>query len=390
MSTACRSVDWSKAISRGLLNKGALSKGASKSRFTKGLLAACVLASSVAAQAQGVLNIVNWSDYIGPDVVKKFEKATGIKVNYNILDSDDSMQAKLLSGRSGYDVVYAGSAYFTKQVEAGIYDKIDWNKIPNKGNLDPFIMKTATAYDAGNRYGVPYTYGAEGMVVNVTKVKEVLGAEPPLNNYDLLFKPENAAKVAKCGLALVDSSSNYSTMLAYMGRNPNTSNLADMEAAHKEMLKIRPYVKLFSNSMLSDFASGDVCVATGWAGDVPVMKRRSKESGRNYDIRFVAAKNQAALWMTIMAIPKDAANKEAAHKWINFMLDPKIAAETANHITYPTTVLPAKALVRPELINDTALYPNEARLAEFFVVLPQEDSVLRAYNKAWLRYKAGR
>ena len=351
---------------------------------------AMLLVASLCAHAQGVLNVANFSDYIGPEVIKKFEKATGIKVNYGIIDSDDTLQAKLLSGRSGYDVVYPSNNYFAKQVEAGIFEKLDWSKLPNRSGLDPMIMKQAAASDPGNRYGVPYTYGEEGLVVNLTKVKEILGSEPALNSYDLLFKPEFASKLQKCGIALIDSTSNYQTMLAYMGRDPNSTKMSDFEDANKELMKIRPFVKLFSYSTINDFAAGDICLATGWTGDVAVMKRRAKEAGRNYDIRFVAPKGQSGFWLTMMGIPKDAANKEAAYKWMNFMLDPDIAAETANHITYPTTVIPAKAKVKPELVNDPLLYPSETKIAEFFSYYPWDEDLLRATNKIWLRYKSGR
>lgn len=341
-------------------------------------------------QAQGQLNVANFSDYIGPEVVKKFEKATGIKVNYGVIDSDDTLQAKLLSGRSGYDVVYPSTNYMAKQIEAGIYEPIDWAKIPNRVNLDAGIMKRVAITDPGNRYGVPYVYGIEALVINLTRAKEVFGGELPPLSLDLLFKPEYAAKLAKCGIGLIDSSSIYATTLAYLGRDPNSTSLKDLDDAHRELMKIRPYVKLFSYNMINDFAGGDLCVANGWSGDVHVMKRRAKAAGKDYDIRLVSPKGKGGLWFTMMGIPKDAANKEAAYKWINFLLTPEIAAETTNHITYPSVVTAAKALVAPELANDPTLYLSEAAAADLFSYTPQEDDLLRAFNKAWLRYKSGR
>jgi putrescine transport system substrate-binding protein len=340
--------------------------------------------------AQGQLNVANFSDYIGPEVVKKFEKATGIKVNYGVIDSDDTLQAKLLSGRSGYDVVYPSSNYMAKQIEAGIYEPIDWAKIPNRANLDAGIMKKVAITDPGNRYGVPYVYGIEAMVINVTRAREAFGGELPPLSLDLLYKPEYAARFAKCGIGLIDSSSVYTMTLAHLGRDPNSSSLKDLDDAHKELMKIRPHVKLFSYNMINDFAGGDLCIANGWSGDVHVMKRRAKSAGRDYDIRFVSPKGQGGLWFTMMGIPKDAANKEAAYKWINFLLQPDIAAETTNQITYPSAVSATKALVAPELANDPTLYLTDATMGDLFSYTPQEDDVLRAYNKAWLRYKSGR
>ena len=362
----------------------------SASSFWRGLLGALCLFAAGGALAQGQLNVANFSDYIGPEVVKKFEKATGISVSYGIIDSDDTLQAKLLSGRSGYDVVYPTSSYMAKQIEAGIFEPIDWSKIPNRVNLNPALMRKIASHDPGNRYGIPYVYGIEGLVVNMTKLREVWGGEVPPLSYDMLFKPEFAAKAAKCGIGLIDAASNYQALLAWMGRDPNSTSLSDLDAAHKELLKVRPYVKLFSYNMINDFASGDLCVATGWSGDYKVMQRRAKAAGRDYDIRFIAPKSQAAIWFTMMGIPKDASNKEAAYKWINFMLSPEIAAETTNHITYPSAVVAAKPLIRPELVNDPMLYPSEAQMADLFSYTPIEDDLLRAQNKTWLRYKSGR
>jgi len=349
-----------------------------------------LLAAGAAAHAQGQLNILNWSEYIGPDTVAKFEKATGIHVNYGVLDSDDTLQAKLLSGRSGYDVVYPSSNYMAKQIEAGVYEPIDWGRIPNRANLDPALMKRIAHTDPGNRYGVPYVWGTEGLVVNMTKAREVFGGEPPAQGYDLIFKPEYASKFAKCGVALIDSPSAANTMLAYMGRNPNSPKLSDTEDAFKELAKIRPYVKLFTSNVINDMASGDICISTGWSGDYNVMRRRAKAAGKDYDIRYFTPKGATGLWFTMMGIPKDAANKDAAYKWINFLLQPEIAAEITNQITYPNAVPASKAMIRPELTSDPFLYPSDAALAEYFFFEPIEDDLLRASNKLWLRFKSGR
>ena len=360
-------------------------------RTAIGLWAATMLLASASASAQQpTLNVLNWSEYIAPDVIRKFEKATGIKVNYGVLDSDDTLQAKLLSGRSGYDVVYPSSNYMSKQIEAGVYEPIDWSKIPNRSFLDPSIMKKTAITDPGNRYGVPYVWGTEGLVVNMTKVREALGAEPPSPSYDLIFKPEYASKLAHCGVALIDSPSAAITMLAYMGRNPNSQQLSDTEEAFKQLLKIRPYVKLFSSNVINDIASGDICISTGWSGDFNVMRRRAKAAGKDYDIRYYTPKGATGLWFTMMGIPKDAANKDAAYKWINFLLQPEIAAEITNHITYSNAVPASKPMIKPEIVSDPYLYPSETAMAEYFTYDPQEDDLLRASNKLWLRFKSGR
>ena len=354
------------------------------------LLAASVLAlGSNMAQAQGTLKVLNWSEYIGPEVISKFEKTTGIKVIYSILDSDDTLQAKLLSGNSGYDVVYPSSNYMAKQIKAGVFEPIDWSKVPNKKYLDNGVMAQTAKHDPGNIYGVPYVWGTEGLVVNMTKAKQAWGGDLPPLTFDLLFKPENAKILAKCGIALIDQPSEASMMMAYMGRDPNSTKLSDTQDAFKELAKIRPYIKFFSNNMISDVASGDVCISTAWSGDYNVMKRRAKAAGKDFDIRYATPKGGTGLWFTLMGIPKDSTNKDAAHKWINFLLSPEIAAEITNEITYTNAVPASKPMIKPELANDPFLYPSEAQMADYFVFKPQETDLLRATNKLWLRYKSG-
>ena len=359
-------------------------------RLARWLGTGLLLGATSMGYAQGTLKVLNWSEYIGPEVVAKFEKATGIKVIYSILDSDDTLQAKLLSGNSGYDVVYPSSNYMAKQIKAGVFEPIDWAQIPNKKFLDAMVMAHTAKNDAGNKYGVPYVWGTEGLIVNMTKAKQAWGGELPPLNFDLLFNPENAKRLQKCGIALIDQPSEASTMLAYMGRDPNSTKMSDTEDAFKELAKIRPFVKMFSNNVILDFSTGDICISTGWSGDFSVMKRRAKAAGKDYDIRYATPKGATGLWFTLMGIPKDSNNKDAAHKWINFLLSPEIAAEINNEITYTTAVLAARPMIKPELLNDPYLFPTEAQMAEYFTYKPQDTDLLRATNKLWLRYKSGR
>jgi len=358
-------------------------------RWLASAAAALLITLAGPAQAQATLKVLNWSEYIGPETVAKFEKATGIKVVYSILDSDDTLQAKLLSGNSGYDVVYPSSNYMAKQIKAGVFEPIDWAQIPNKKFLDAGVMAQTAKNDPDNKYGVPYVWGTEGMIINMTKAHQAWGGDLPPLSFDLLFKPENAQKLQKCGIALIDQPSEASTMLAYMGRDPNSPKLSDTEDAFKELAKIRPYIKLFSNNVIQDVASGDICITTGWSGDYNVMKRRAKAAGKDFDIRYATPKGATGLWFTMMGIPKDSKNKEAAHKWINFLLSPEIAAENTNEITYTSAVSAARTLIKPELANDPFLYPSEAQMAEYFAFKPQDTGLLRATNKLWLRYKSG-
>jgi spermidine/putrescine-binding protein len=333
---------------------------------------------------------MNWSDYIAPDTVAKFEKETGIKVKYDISDSEDTLQAKLLSGNSGYDVVYPSSTYMAKQTPAGVYEALDWSKIPNRVNLDPDLLKRM-AHQDNNRYWVPYVWGTSGLIMNRTKVAGLLGKEAPLDSWNLIFNPAQVSKLSGCGVSMVDSAADvFPVMLAYMGRDPNSKKASDYEDAAKELKKIRPYVTQFSSSFLNDVAGGDVCLAMGWSGDARVIARRVKESHQNFDIVYVTPKGQSGLWFTMMGIPVDAPNKENAYKWINFLLRPEIAADITNAITYPTAVPLAKKTIKPELLADKSIYPSEDLMKQFFIFEPIETDISRLMNRLWVQFKAGR
>jgi spermidine/putrescine-binding protein len=343
------------------------------------------------ASAQGDLNILIWSDYfIGPKAVAEFGKTEAINIKYGILDSDDTLQAKLLSGHSGYDVVYPSSAYISKQIEAGVYQELDWSKIPNRVNLDPELMKKIASQDPGNRFGVPYVWGTDGIALNVTRAREVLGRDTPLNGWDLLFNPSLVAKLHKCGVSMLDQASDvFPHVLAYMGRDPNSRKPQDYQDAYEVLRKIRPYIDQFSSTYLNDMAGGDMCVAMAWSGDVGMIRRRAQQAGQNFEIRYIAPKGQSGLWFTFMGIPKDAANKDNAYKWINHMLDVKVAAGITNAITYPTAVPQSRPLIRPELTADPAVFPSAEDARGFFMMAEIDPTIMHLITRLWLQLKAG-
>jgi putrescine transport system substrate-binding protein len=355
-------------------------------------LAGALAVATDAATARGDLNILTWSDYfVGPEAVAEFAKAEDLNIKYGILDSDDTLQAKLLSGHSGYDVVYPSSTYIAQQIGAGVYQELDWSKIPNRVNLDPVLMKKIAAQDPGNRFGVPYVWGTDGMVVNATSAYQALGKDARLDSWDLLFKPELVSKLHRCGVSIVDQASDvFPVVLAYMGRNPNSKTPSDYRDAYEVLRKIRPYVDQFSSTYLNDMAGGDMCIAMGWSGDAGVIRRRAAQAHQNFEIRYVAPKGQTGLWFTMMGIPKDAANKDNAYKWINHMIDPGVAADITNAITYPTAVPAAKRLVRPELASDPTIFPSPDAVKDYFVFAPIDPEILHMITKLWLDFKAGR
>lgn len=360
-------------------------------RFIKIISATSIVlcSFSLLASPTNQLNIMNWSDYIAPDTIAKFEKETGIKVKYDISDSDDTLQAKLLTGNSGYDVVYPSSTYMAKQTPAGIYEKLDWSKIPNRVNLDTNLMKRLSRQD-DNKFWVPYVWGTVGIILNKTRVVPLIGKDTPLNSWDLVFSPEFASKIKGCGISIADSAPDiFPVMLAHMGRDPNSKKARDYEDAARELKKIRPYITQFSSSFLNDVAGGDICMAIGWSGDARVIARRTKEAHQNYDIAYITPKGQTGLWITMMGIPADAPNKESAYKWINFLLRPAISADITNAIMYPTAVPLAKKNVKPDLLMDKSIYPSDDEIKEFFVYAPVNTDISRLMNRLWLQFKSG-
>ncbi|WP_043283782.1 polyamine ABC transporter substrate-binding protein [Paraburkholderia oxyphila] len=336
-----------------------------------------------------VVNVYNWGNSIGKDTIANFEKATGIKVVYQEFDSNDTLQAKLLSGNSGYDVVVPSDMYWARQVQAGIFQKIDHAKVPNMAGLDPDIMKIVAQEDPGNRYGVPWSWGTDGIGVNVEKVKAALGNDVQLNSWSLLFDPKNAQKLKSCGISVLDSPVDaFGMALVYLKKDPNTNNPADYEAAYQVLKGIRPYITQFnSTSYINDLAGGDICIALGWSGDVNSARVAALDAKKPYHIKYLIPDVGTAIWFDMMAIPKDAPHPEAAMKFINFVISEKEAAALTNYTSYPSTVPAAKALVRPEVMADPAVFPPPDVYRKLFISTPMTAELTRLQNRLWAKLK---
>jgi putrescine transport system substrate-binding protein len=350
--------------------------------------AGLVFAASQPVQAGDTnLNVYNWSEYIAQDTVPNFEKQSGIKVRYDSYDSDDTLQTKLLTGSSGYDIVVPTSNYLARQIQAGVYQKLDKSKIPNLANLDPVLMKMMATADPGNQYGVPWAWGTTGFGYNVEAVKKRLGDNAPTDSWALLFDPANASKLKGCGVSLLDApDAVFAAVLQYMGKDPESKN----QAAYEVLKTIRPYITQFSSlGYADDLANNDVCVALGWSGDVSLARRRSVEAKHGYEIRYVNPKEGGLLWFDAMAIPKDAPNPEAALKWINYIEDPKVNAAITNEIAYPTANKAARPFVKPEISADPDVYVPDSVLAKMSLAMPISADITRLQNRLWLRLKSG-
>ncbi len=355
--------------------------------------AACVfsMATGTARAEDTELNVYNWSEYIATDTVPNFQKQTGIHVRYDSYDGDDTLQTKLLAGSSAYDVVVPTSNYLAQQIKAGVYQKLDKSRIPNLANLDPVLMKMVAAADPGNQYGVPWAWGTTGVGYNVQAIRKRLGDSAPVDSWALLFDPANLAKLKSCGVSLLDApDAAFAAVLQYMGRNPNSSNPADYQAAYEVLKKIRPYVTQFSSAGYpDDLVNNDVCIVLGWSGDVGLARRRAAEAKKSYELKYVNPKEGGLLWFDVMAVPKDAPHPEAAMKWINYIEDPKVNAAITNEIFYPSANKPARQLVTPAIAQDPDVYPPDSVLSQMALALPRSPDIARLQNRLWLQLKAG-
>jgi putrescine transport system substrate-binding protein len=375
-------------------NKTNTTTGAvSMNRFGKTLLALS-LAGAVIGVAQAeekVLHVYNWSDYIAEDTLANFEKETGIKVVYDVFDSNETLEAKLLSGGSGYDVVVPSNQFLAKQIKAGVFQKLDKSKLPNWKNLNPDLMKALDNADPGNQYAFPYLWGTTGIGYNPEKVKAALGVDT-IDSWDVIFKPENMEKLKACGVSMLDAPDEvYAAALHYQGLNPNPTSVDDVKKAEELLMKVRPYVTYFhSSKYISDLANGNICVALGWSGDIFQAQARAEEAKNNVPVSYAIPKEGAASFFDMMAIPADAKNVEAAHTFLNYILTPEVIAPISDYVAYPNGNAAATPLVAEEIRNNPGIYPTEAASKKLYTFSELSPSVQRAVTRSWTKVKSGR
>ncbi|MFG6668003.1 polyamine ABC transporter substrate-binding protein [Halomonas sp. HNIBRBA4712] len=360
-------------------------------------LAAAVTALScvVAANAHAdEVRIYNWSDYIAPETLAKFTERTGIDVVYDVYDSNETLDAALLAGRSGYDVVVPSSHFFLRQRQAGVYQALDASKLSNLDNLNPELMANLETIDATTEFMVPYMWGTNGIGYNVDRVTEILGDDAPVNSWALLFDPEitGALKEAGCGISMLDSGEEMlPAAMAYLGLSPISDNTDDLEAAGEAIAAVRDDITYFHSSRyISDLANGDICVAGGYSGDVFQAAERAEEAGRDFTIGYSIPKEGAALWFDVMAIPADAPNVDNAHAFIDFILDPEIAAEITDYVSYANPNSAADAYLDEEILGDPAIYPETEVMQNLYVARDMPQPFQRVRTRIWNRVKSGR
>lgn len=367
--------------------------------LTAVMLAACggsdKNASDKAEQAgnQNVLRIYNWSEYVDPETVADFEKKNGIKVTYDVYDSDETLESKVLTGKSGYDIVGPSNTFVGRQIKAGAYQKIDKSLIPNYKNLNPELMKLMEGVDPSHEYAVPFYWGTNTFAINTERVKKALGTDKlPDNQWDLVFNPVYTSKLKQCGISYLDSAAEiYPMVLNYMGKNPNSNDIEDIKAATELLKKNRPNIKRFTSSgFIDDLARGDTCVTIGFGGDLNIARRRAEEAGGKEKIRVMMPKEGVGIWVDSFVIPKDAKNVANAHKYINDFLDPEVAARNGNFVTYAPSSKPARELMEAEFRDDRTIFPSDEDLKNSFIMVPIQPTILKFMVRQWQGVKAGK
>jgi putrescine transport system substrate-binding protein len=347
--------------------------------------------ASAAADADKVLNVYNWSDYIDPTIVPAFEKEFGLKVNYDVFDSNEVLETKLLAGHTGYDIVVPSASFLQRQIQAGVFQKLDKSLLPNLKNLDPDITHRIEVNDPGNQYGVNYLWGTSGVGYNEQQVASAMPSAP-VDSFAMFYDPDVIRNFQKCGVSILDAPDEMvGTVLLYLGRDPNSEKLEDLQAAEKVLLAIRPYVRYINSSKyIEDLANGELCLALGWSGDVGQARRRAIEAGKTFKIKYNVAREGAIMFFDMLAIPADAPHPKNAHLFIDYMLRPEVAASNSSSMHFTTSNAAAYKLVDPAVYNDPEVYPSDAQKAHMYPNASHSLAYTRELNRTWTRFKTGR
>jgi putrescine transport system substrate-binding protein len=365
-----------------------------RSLLVTAVVAALGFASSaaLAQEEEKVLNVYNWSDYIGDDVLKKFEAETGIKVRYDNFDNNEIVHAKLVAGKTGYDIIVPSSNWAKLQIDGGLLQKLDKSKLPNLRGVDPSVNQQLSKMDPGNDYLVNWLWGFTTVGINVDKVKAALGGAPlPANVWELVFKPEYISKLKSCGVSFLDSATEVvPAALHYMGKPPFSKSPGDYTQALNLLKTVRPHVTLFSSSgYINDMASGSICLALGWSGDINIARQRAADGKTGQNIQALIPANGGLLFFDTMVIPADAARPGNAHKFINFMLRPENAAANTNKVFYPNPVAESKKHIRAEVANNPTVFLPAAEMAKMVPPDALNNDLRRLMTRTYTSFKTG-
>ncbi|MEM6886517.1 MAG: polyamine ABC transporter substrate-binding protein [Pseudomonadota bacterium] len=354
-------------------------------------VSAAALALSAANASADEVRVYNWSDYIDEGLLEKFEQETGIELIYDVFDSNEVLETKMLAGGSGYDVVVPTADFLQRQITAGAFQKLDKSKLPNLENMWDVIEARVDQYDPGNEYAINYMWGTTGIGVNTVKVEELLGPDAPIDSLALVFDPVNMEKLAECGVYFLDAPTEIiPAALAYLGEDPDTFDPDIIAKAEGVLTAVRPYVaKFHSSEYINALANGDICVAIGWSGDVLQARDRADEADNGVEIAYNAPKEGALMWFDMMAVPVDAPNPEGAHAFLNFIMDAQNMADASNYVYFANGNLASQDLLAEDVIGDPAIYPDEETVKKLYTARPYPAKVQRGVTRTWTKIKSG-
>jgi putrescine transport system substrate-binding protein len=340
--------------------------------------------------AEKVVNVYNWSDYIEPTVIEAFTKETGVTVNYEVMDSNEMLETKLVAGRTGYDVVVPSANFLARQIKSGIYQKLDKSKLDLK-NLDPDITKRLEVFDPGNEHAVNYMWGTSGVAYNEEAIKAAM-PNAPVDSFAMFWDPKVVSKFAKCGVSVLDAPSEViGTVLIYLGKDANSENPDDLKAAEKVLLSVRPYIRLINSSKyIEDLANGEICLALGWSGDALQARDRASEAQKPFTIKYNIPKEGAVMFFDNMAIPADASHVKNAHLFINYMLRPEVAAKNSNFLSYANSNAASWPMVSAEVKNNPNVFPTPEMMPKLVPDLPESAEFTRVLTRTWTRFRTGK
>ena len=360
--------------------------------MTKTLVAlTAAMAIGTAAMAEEV-HVYNWSDYIDEELLSKFQEETGVTLVYDVFDSNEMVETKMLAGGSGYDVVVPTGTFLQRQIAAGSFQKLDKSKLPNLSNMWDMIQKRTDTYDPDGEYSINYMWGTTGIGANVGKVKEVLGDDAPMDSLSLIFDPKNAEKLSSCGIHVLDAPTEMiPAALTYAGwPNPDDHSEEALAKAEEVLSAIRPYIQKFNSSeYINALANGDICVAFGWSGDILQARDRAAEANNGVEVTYEVPKEGALMWFDQMAIPVDAPNPDGAHQFLNFIMDAKHMAAASNYVYYANGNKASQEFLNEDVIGDTAIYPNAETMEKLYTVTPFDVKEQRALTRLWTKIKSG-
>ncbi|MER8367487.1 polyamine ABC transporter substrate-binding protein [Mesorhizobium sp. M1348] len=352
---------------------------------------AFLAAFSLGAHAEDrVVNVFNWSDYIDSSIIDDFTKETGIKVVYDTFDSNEILETKLLAGGSGYDVVVPSGNFLARQIQAGVFQKLDKSKLPNISNMWDVISERTKEYDPGNEYSVNYMWGTVGIGYNIKKVQAALGSDK-IDSWDVFFNPESLAKLKDCGVYVLDSPADMiPAALKYLGLDPNSTSADDIAKAEEALLKVRPYIRKFhSSEYINALANGDICLAVGFSGDIFQARDRADEAKQGVEIGYSVPKEGAQIWFDQMAIPADAPHVAEAHEFLNYMMKPEVIAKSSNAVLYANGNKASQQFIDKGILEDPAIYPDAATLQKLYTVSPYDPKTQRIITRTWTKIVTG-